>query len=64
MRHTKPRLSIRLSAVGKDLLVQLSETLGLTQTGALEVCIREKAHSLGLRPTPRTPQDRTQAPVG
>jgi hypothetical protein len=48
----KPRLSIRISTVGQDLLKQLARTLGLTQTGAIEVSVREKAISLGLKPHP------------
>jgi hypothetical protein len=47
----KPRLSIRISPVGQDLLRQLARTLGVTMTTATEISVREKAISLGLTST-------------
>jgi hypothetical protein len=46
----KLRTSIRLSVTGKELLSQIALALGLNQSNTLELLIREKALSLGLRP--------------
>jgi hypothetical protein len=53
----KLRTSIRLSVTGKELLSQIAQALGLNQSNTLELLIREKALSLGLRlpPAPKGP---------
>jgi len=48
----KYRTSIRLSVTGKELLAQIALALGLNQSSTLELLIREKALSLGLKAMP------------
>ena len=48
----KHRTSIRLSVTGKELLSQIAQALGLNQSSTLELLIREKALSLGMKATP------------
>lgn len=47
----KHRTSIRLSVTGKELLAQIALALGLNQSSTLELLIREKALSLGMKAT-------------
>ena len=51
----KLRTSIRLSVTGKELLSQVALALGLNMSNTLELLVREKALSLGLRATPAVP---------
>jgi hypothetical protein len=53
----KLRTSIRLSVTGKELLSQIAQALGLNMSNTLELLIREKALSLGLRATPMPAPD-------
>jgi len=56
------RTSLRLSGIGKDLLVQVAQALGLSLTSTLELLIREKALALGLRPIPPFPGKKVVTP--
>lgn len=42
------QLNIRISDLGKDLVVRLAEHYGLSQAGVLEMIIREKAREIGM----------------
>ncbi len=43
--------SIRLTPVANDLWTAVGKELGLNKTAVLETLLREKAASLGLKPT-------------
>jgi hypothetical protein len=45
----KKQTVIRLTDAGRDLLTQLAERNGLSQTGVIEILIREAAKQEGLR---------------
>ena len=47
--RTKQATSIRLTPEAKRLLQLLAEKLGLSQTGILELAIREKAKREGIK---------------
>ena len=52
MPSKKKQTVIRLTDAARDLLTQLAERKGLSQTGVIEVLIREGAKQEGLRPPP------------
>lgn len=58
----KPRLSIRISLVGQDLLRQVAGALGVTMTSAVELLVREKAAMLGLKPRPPAGTEEDEQP--
>jgi predicted transcriptional regulator len=51
----------RLSEDGKDLLEQLAEMNGVTQTGIMERAIRELAKQEGVKPRKRQKQEKADS---